>query len=212
VSSSHEHVARISQLRNRIDHRNFVRDVHARYLLSCRCKTIPITGLIDAFVCTSSSNTYGVTITDRYDGTPVHHLLSLRSNRQRKLFVVDLGVQLTQIVSKMHACGIVHRDLHQGNILIRRARLVSPVLRIVLTDFESAGGAYFGTSDREFTAYTFSDVSAVREIIAELETICHYLDGTLQSLDTHLLRSLDITLKDLRNIRDISNSFGSSLS
>jgi hypothetical protein len=198
-------VARISQLRDKRDHRNFVRDVQARYLLSCKCKSIPITGLIDAFICTTTSTAFGVTISDRYDGTIIHYLLSISSHQRRRQFVEEVNTTLVAIVSKMHSCGIVHRDLHQGNVLLRQPTgSTGPV--IVLTDFESAGGPYFNTSVREFSSYVYSDENAIREIIVELETICQYLNSEIVTVDTMLLEDLDISLEDMNRAKASSYS------
>lgn len=198
-------VARISQFRNKRDRRNFVRDVQARYLLSCRCKSIPITGLLDAFICTTTSRAFGVTISDRYDGTLIHYLLSLHSDHRRRQFVEEVHTQLLAIVSTMHTCGIVHRDLHQGNVLVREPSDQSGLV-IVLTDFESAGGHYFSTSSREFTSYRYSDVTAVRDIIVELETICQYLNAEIMTIDTMLLEDLEISLDYLDRLKSASIS------
>ena len=168
-------VARISQFHTKANHRNFVRDVQARYLLSSRCGTIPITGLIDAFICTTKGTSYGVTITHRYEGTLVDRLLTRRSVLARAQFVDNMQLQLISLVRRMHECGIVHRDLHQGNILLDTDDV------LILTDFESAGGPYFNTTAREFSAYTHSDRSAVCEIVVELRTICQYLEGEIRN-------------------------------
>jgi serine/threonine protein kinase len=189
-------VARISQLRTKQDTTNFTRDVQARYLLSCQCSSIQITGLIDAFMCTTKTKTFGVTISDQYDGTLIKHLLTLSSNERRE-FVKYVQKTLESMISKMHACGIVHRDLHHGNILLQDQPGDNPV--IALTDFESALGDYFETSVRVFSAYVHSDNSALLAIIAELETVCQYLDSEIDTLDIHMLDALGIALSDLHH-------------
>ena len=190
-------VARISQLRTKQDMKKFTRDVQARYLLSCQCN-IPITGLIDAFICTTRTKKFGVTISDRFDGTLVKHLLTLSSSNLRREFVKYTQQKLESIVSRMHSCRIVHRDLHHGNILLKYQ---AGETIIALTDFESGLGDYFGTSARVFTAYVYSDNSAIHAIVAELETICQYIDGDIDILDNHMLDALDITLEQLAPLR-----------
>ena len=106
-------------------------------------------------------------------------------------------------VTEMHACKIVHRDLHHGNILVHHPP--GGDLIIALTDFESALGDYFETSARVFSAYVHSDNSAILAIIAELETVCQFMDKEINMIDTHLLDALGIVIVDERIIQEASN-------
>ena len=199
-------VARISQLRTTQDTIDFTRDVHARYLLSCQCDTIQITGLIDAFICMTDTKNFGVTISDQYDGTLVKHLLSL-SSTERGEFVKYAKKRLVFTVSKMHACKIVHRDLHHGNILLHHPPGGGDLI-IALTDFERALGDYFETDPQVFSAYVHSDNRAILALIAELKTVCKYLDKKTDVLDIHLLDALGIGLSDLLPLREIDQVVG----
>ena len=192
-------VARISQLRTEKDTQNFTRDVQARYLLSRHCPDVPITGLVDAFICSKNTKTFGVSISERFDSTLIKHLLSRNSSIERLNFVEELPERLGSIVRSMHSCKIVHRDLHHGNVLLRYSS-TGDVL-IALTDFESALGDYFKTSVRVFSAYLHSDHSAILVIVAQLGTICQYLDREIQTLDPSLLEDLGINLSDLDPLR-----------
>jgi serine/threonine protein kinase len=189
-------VARISQLRTKQDTSKFTRDVQARYLLSCKNDKIQITGLIDAFICTTKTKRFGVTISGKYDGSLIKHVLSLSSSKERREFIKYAHERLVWTVSEMHACKIVHRDLHHGNILVHHPP--GGDLIIALTDFESALGDHFETSDRVFSAYVHSDNSAILAIIAELETVCQFMDKEINMIDTHLLDALGIVIDDGR--------------
>jgi tRNA A-37 threonylcarbamoyl transferase component Bud32 len=164
-------VARISQFRNPNARAKFVRDVEARYLLSCQCGDVSITDLIDAFICENRSSTFGVTISDQYDGTLLDHLLTLSSLAERLEFIEYAREKLLDTVRKMHKCGIFHRDMLHGNILVRNNGT-----ELALTDFESAGGEYFNTRPNAIAAYMNSDINGVNEIAEGLVTICTYLD------------------------------------
>jgi hypothetical protein len=164
-------VARISQLRKPKDHASFVRDVEARYLLSCQCGDVSITDLIDAFICVNRSRTFGVTISDQYDGNILEHLLTLSSLAERLEFIEYARKTLLVTVHQMHDCGIFHRDMLHGNILVRNNGT-----ELALTDFESAGGTYFNTRPNAIAAYMNSDINGVDEIAEGLVTICTYLD------------------------------------
>jgi serine/threonine protein kinase len=192
-------VARVTQLRNQKDCHNFKRDIEARYLLSCRCKNVSLTSLTDAFICETSTGRFGVTISDMFDGSPIRYLMTISQPQRRLQFLSELETSLTRIVKAMHTCGIVHRDLHEGNILVRKT--TSGKMEFALTDFESAGGKYFKTSERVISAYIHSDTSAVQAIVAELDTVNQYLNGKLRVIDDNLLEDLDITLTSLNNLK-----------
>jgi len=166
--------ARISKLRNEEDTKKFRRDVEARYILSCQCKTIRITNIIDAFICKKNKNEkFGVSISDLYFGDAIEYVKSLPSRALMERFLTQLDTQLRVLVASMHKCSIAHRDMHAGNVLVRN----SPDLEIVLTDFESAVGTYWGHDDQVISAYKNSDRIGVEDIVSELQKIIDCLCG-----------------------------------
>jgi serine/threonine protein kinase len=195
-------VARISQLNTRADRQKFKRDVHVRYILSCacRCKNKQITGLIDAFICTKLDNEnrrYGVTISRKYDDSLSGYLLKLSSLKARDDYIIDATEGLTSAVNDMHACGIYHKDLVHGNVLVG---VKDQKLTFVLTDFEDAHGKPFHKAKtkkqradeaRYLNSYKNSDRAQVKELIEQLKVISKYMDG--QHVDEEdLLEAMDV--------------------
>jgi serine/threonine protein kinase len=194
-------VARISQLRNPVARAHFVRDVEARYLLSCDCGELSITDLIDAFICVKGSRTYGVTISDQFDGTILQHLLTLSSLAKRLVFIKYARETLLATVRQMHGCGIFHRDMLHGNILVRDDGPGGMVL--ALTDFELAGGAYFNTRPNAIAAYMNTDIAGVHGIAEGLVTICEYLDDeNVATIDLqNVLEDFNLSMETLNSMK-----------
>jgi serine/threonine protein kinase len=202
-------VARISELKTRDDRKHFRRDVHVRYILSCacKCKNKQITGLVDAFICTKldkENRRYGVTISRKYDGSLSDHLLKLSSTQARTDFITAANKGMSSAVNDMHACGIYHKDLVHGNVLVG---VVDQKLTFVLTDFEDAHGKPFhrGESEEQITdeknclrAYMDSDRDQVEWLTDQLYVISNYMDGEHvddKDLD-EAMEVLDISRRD----------------
>jgi serine/threonine protein kinase len=194
-------VARISQLRNSVARAHFVRDVEARYLLSCQCGDLSITDLIDAFICVQGSRTFGVTISEQFDGTILDHLLTLPSLETRLLFIKYARETLLATVLQMHDCGIFHRDMLHGNVLVRDDGSGGMVL--ALTDFELAGGEYFNTLPNAIAAYMNTDIVGVHVIAEGLVTICEYVDDeNVANIDLqNIMEDFNLSMETLASMK-----------
>jgi len=192
-------VARITQFKSNSDRIKFERDVKTRFYLGCKCKQLQITDLKDAFICVhkvgSSITQFGVTISYLYESDICTAFLNLSSDKERGDFITLLKTRLEKMVQDMHECGIVHRDIHQGNVLFRRTE--DNGMEFALTDFEDSAGFWFGTSERVFSAYFNSDKSAVVEVISEMEHLREFLNGTVTEIDIKVLDDMGITLENL---------------
>ena len=192
-------VARISQFRTKKEKNSFVRDVSTRFLLQCRCPDVVITQLLDAFICTTSTKEYGVTVTDKYPSTALHGMLNLTTLADMQDYIELVREQLTDIMDNMHRCGFVHRDVHQGNVLMRKR---DGRIEFVLTDFESSAGTPFKTSERVLDAYIASDNTGVETILAELESVLDYVSGQDNEFDFELFEEYDITQERLNTLKN----------
>jgi hypothetical protein len=197
-STGRQMVARISQLRTKLNHSQFRRDIHARYILNKQCPNLRITALVDAFICHRNDTSYGVSVTERYENNLIGHLMTLPTNQQRVEFVKTANIKICTLVQKMHKCGIYHQDLHPGNILVRPSHTG---LDFALTDFEGAGGKIFNDPDRIVDAYTHQDERSIHASIVEMECLCEYLNNQTSKIDMNLLHRFGIDLHTTQLIR-----------
>jgi serine/threonine protein kinase len=170
-----ENVARITQFKTKELRKGFENDVKIRYLL--RCGTgIPITHLVDAFICKKNKNSYGVTITKKYHASVVEHLISIHSESERNDFIKLFAKEIPKYFKRMHNFGVAHRDVHLGNVLFT----TYPKNTFAITDFDAALSKFLGATDQVMSAYINSDNVAVRNMIMELGLLNDYLTtGTL---------------------------------
>jgi hypothetical protein len=90
-----------------------------------------------------------------------------------------------------------------GKILVRRPPDDGLGVVLALTDFESAGGAYFNTRPNEIAAYMNTDIVGVHGIVEVLVTICEYLeDGIGATFDLHhVLEDFNLSMETLLSMK-----------
>lgn len=176
------HVIRVLQLDRKKGGRpdkRFRRDVHARLLLACLLRDVPLTPghmaigvdvAVDAFICEHHSRRYGILIAHQADSTALQHLVSIPTVQDRHEFMVRVADGLDRLLDVLHVNGMAHCDLHHGNILYHAATDM-----ITLTDFESAIGSTFDTDPRVLSAYIHNETSDV--VCAEMECVHRFLQG-----------------------------------
>ena len=187
-------VARVTQFNvdEQQEKKKFLRDVHVRSYLQTACPDLSITKVDDAFICNDLG--VGVTITDRCENNIMEYMLNLRRCKQM-LFLEFLKTALPTLVKQMHGCGVFHRDLHPGNVLVKGNR-------IVLTDFEEASGEAFGATDRLQSAYFANDMTSVVTILEELRAILDYISGRTTKIDPLILEESGVDYERLTNLRE----------
>lgn len=138
----------------------FHNDITIRLKL-CQCPAFRMPLIKDFFFC----NVYGVLVTELAEGNMLDWVLETD--------LPDISVMINTlqgIIHAMHQCGVIHRDLHYGNVLFQT---VNQRPEWMLTDFESATFKD-NLSDRMLEAYISDDNRSMKSIFYEMNTVSRF--------------------------------------
>lgn len=145
--------------------RQFVRDVEIRRRLADCEEPVPFVRLLDAFVC---QDRFGVEVMPRLAGNLMD--LVFRAPADRVFEVIEETHRQTQVlVTKMHRCRVLHRDLGFQNLLYAGE---PSDFQVMVTDFETAfyspPAVSQGAQDQAYDAYVHSDCLSLHKLKQEL--------------------------------------------
>lgn len=135
----------------------FQRDIDIRLQL-CECSGFSMPKLKDAFFC----NPYGVVVLEKVDGN-IMQLIQKNPDQD----ISPCIAALSNLVTRMHQCGVIHRDLNYRNVLYKDT---GKGIIIMLTDFETSNSEknMGAQADRFMSAYIAEDNRSIEDMEYEL--------------------------------------------